>query len=395
MSVKLHLSELDGMTELMKDQGDHFGELAEYASTTCRDTKGFDNLMTILIGPVHLIADWARGSLAMCQYKMEGDVGNLKGARKVYSDNEHEGEQRFQTLYPGAAHATWYPDFNGKLPDAVTTYRDQWKKPAEPDEGAGADLKPEIEARHRNLQVLNAVWEAIEPGDDLASRLTRPIIGDYKRFGWLSDAWKKLGDATYDVAANLRRGTLKIGGGWEGEAARAFEYHMFNWHMGVGGVGDTHHVIADALTKAGQQAVALAQQILAEVDKLIDRALKEIAAIFARYPNLKGAWEKCSVNWRMISAEDRARLMRALFLAYQIIHTIDGMIEKMASLYDTIGTKIAGLVGTVTKAVNDPGALVRGVRDTVDKKMNQAVTIEKVNGWNPYLGAWRMKMLPQ
>lgn len=299
-------------------------------------------------------------------------------------------EHSFHQLGPTPLHVR-----GGDLP--AGSYRDVWEAPGHPADEAD-DISKDLEAVKGPLGRFEDMWSQL-PGvnGSLIGRLVTPLTGNYAHIKYVADAYGKLGDAMYDIAANQRRGVLMVGPAWNGESGQAFEYHMFCWHIGTGGLGDLDKEIAKGIDQLHTDVATLVRQILNELQKLIGQALSRMLDIFNKYggyDNLMNGRPARCLPTTYDPPHDQMEFLRYLSQAVKIAKTVLKLIDKVKHAYEQVVKKIKAWQDFKEKATNFAQDPVGAVQDLVNKKYTTVVALEKHHGWNAYAGMWRVGMLP-
>lgn len=380
--IELNPAELRSFVKHVNRQSVHVYGLQRYAFNTCDNTDGMDGLMSVLKTPVRDVSD-AAGDL----------LRSIKGGLATTSDTIEIVVARFE-----ADDATSAADINDAFPTPLDVlpadaqqllpdvrvgasnhgYDDvEWAMPAVPeeaDEDIGASIDP-----GGILGFVEDAWQAIM-GESLLAKIVDPIVGNYARLNWLATAYNNLGDSTYQVAWNLRSGTLNVAPHWNGESGREFELHMFRWHQGIGGVGDTFHLLGKLLVEVYDLVSAGVNWALGKINEIIEWASRK----------LSGAVGWLTTIWDAVTGELYDKIREIVTLVDQITTRID----ELRTACEELKTEIELIIDTVTQvitAIAHPGDTIR---DAAAQAQDSMFSFEEREDWDPALGAARVLMLP-
>lgn len=400
--------DVEGMSGLLADQEDHFGELAGYASSTCGDTSGMTNLMSLLAPKVEELASWCEWKLRTCGSLMNTTVASLKKTQELYEKNDQQARDELLHIFSDPMAGIHYPELtNDDIPLLTGSYKDEWKKPPDPS-GADPGMDKLIGDRKYGLvSDCEDIWALSDPNRTLVSQLITPIVGDYSRLYWLKEAYDALGNGAYALAENLRRGTIQIGERWDGAAASNFEYHMFEWHEGTGGLGDLFELASQAYEWIYDQVIHAVNKILDKIQDLIYHYFPPIREVLDRNP---GSYDKIACAPRTSSGvaivpddtmpkDDLNLYMKRTHEAAKFVNDIKKDIEEAGKLYEEGRKKIGEIWTAMGQAREDPVAYVADILHR--KGQDRLVNFERPDGekfdknkWNPALGVWRVGLLP-
>jgi uncharacterized protein YukE len=421
-AVEVRDSDLAGMIKLLQEQEQHFGELSRYASSRCGDTSGLTQLMGLVAPKVEDLADWSSWKLNRCRDRMSGTGQDLSKVRQLYADadtghverlqqlfGEPMGNVTFETLrYEGIASEVRFAELT-ETGAAVfhASYKDRWDPPAAPS-GESPGLNDLIDQR-KNTLVANCedIWQFATDLPPLAQLLITPISGDYSKLYWLYEAYLNLGNSTYAIAENIRRGHLTIGPRWNGAASNYFEYHVFMWGQGVGGLGDLFQIASLVFRWIYRKSMEVAQEILERVVDLIYKHFGPLNGILDRNPAFRSFVEaNCGVPGRpiklipdgMLSEADLAQWNKRIGETAEFVQQIERKVEEYRQWFETAKQEISKIWEDIDVAREDPGAYVI---DTIhEKAQDRVVNFERPSGefnenqWEPRAGVWRVTLVP-
>jgi hypothetical protein len=190
----------------------------------------------------------------------------------------------------------------------------------------------------------------------------------------------------------MRKGSVRLGGEWTGDAAVAFDSLMFRWSMGAGGIGDAAKVVAGVFKDGYYTVCGLVQAALQAITRLINNELKHLVE------TAEGDAAIVAVGG---GPEDPvADIVAGLWTAYKIYHIVKAIIAAVLviqKIYDSIKTaagKIESDVNAVIKAFSAPLDISGEINSLLDQERQKGFEFEKTGGWNPKLGAARIAVLP-
>ena len=381
-------SEFDSLAGLLDAQRGHLGQLGNYAGTTCANTDGLAHALSFLQQPVVDLSTFMNNKYFDCQGGIGKVATDVRDTGHEYAKSDARAESFVRASYPAPLGA--FQEISGG--PSVGSYNDIDIELPEPDDAEDI-LKANLDHVLSALGTIEHIWRWVTGGDSLLERLVTPIMGNYGRLQYLSQAYASLSDATYTVAGNLRRGTYKMAPQWNGEAATAFEFLMFRWHMGIGGLGDLDKVASQVLHDGYLTVAALVQAVLDAIGAFINhegKKLVEAAAGTAAIEAVGGGPEDpvadvVAVGW------DAWKIYQAVSIAITAINEIIKLIGKLIDGVKELGQEIDEIKELISDAAEDPG---QAAKDALDQGLNRAGEIEKDQFWNPKLGAARIAMLP-
>jgi uncharacterized protein YukE len=396
------------MGGLLDKQAEHFTDLSAYTLSTCGDIHGMTNLMALLASKTEELAGWCSWKLRSCNARMDVTVSSLEKARELYEKNDAHSREELLLLFSQPLGGVNYPELTNTDASLVRgSYHDDWDKPAQPS-GADPGMHKLIDDRQYGLvSQCEDIWALNHPDQTLVAKLIVPITGDYARLYYFFEAYRNLGNSTYSVAENLRRGTMEIGPHWNGEAATNFEYHMFEWHEGTGGLGDLFEMCSLTFNWVYEQVMKLVKKILDRVQDLIDKHFPKVREVLDRNP---GSYDAINCAPRtssgvaivpdgVMSDSDMKLFMKRMHEAAQFVEKVQKSLDEVRDKYEEAVRRIGEIWTQLNAANKDP---VGYIADTIyHKQQNRAVGFERAGGqqfdpnkWNPAAGVWRTTLLP-
>jgi uncharacterized protein YukE len=412
---------------LMDKQAAHFTALDNWVTAHCHDANDLDGALVLPVQKLApTIADAFSGKLAQCASGMTGIAGKARDTSGDYAGNEHATIHSFAGIYGKALPA--FPDI-GLVPgmEHLGDFTDE-----DPGLKAG-NLKPAGDITAMNIQIqLEALGFVSDSGSNafqgsrgltsgmpvfkklgnmsgkilgmadtlfqqftghsLVELLFDPIFGNYGRLKYLEEAYDQLGDGIYTVTGTMRKGSVRLGGEWTGDAAVAFDSLMFRWSMGSGGIGDAAKVVAGVFKDGYYTVCALVQAALQAITRLINNELKQL---------VQTAEGDAAIEAVGGGPEDPvADVVAGLWTAYKIYHIVKAIIAAVMviqKIYDSIKTavgKIESDVHAVIKAFSTPFDISGEINSLLDQERQKGFEFEKTGGWNTKLGAARIAVLP-
>lgn len=410
---------------LLSKQSADFGQLDQWAGKECSQAQDLNGLLLLPIMELApKIGSFFSGKLGQCQSGMATVSSKTKEIGQNYASNEHNTSSTFAGFYgqplPG------FPDL-GDVPGLshLGDFTDEPIKLTEPD-SAGDDTAKNIshqmmllgfgsDAGSSGIQSATGLTSGIPglsgignfsgkilgmankvfqyfTGQSLIALLFQPLVGNWGRLKYLSDAYDQLSQATYTVSGTMRKGAVKLAGEWTGDAATGFDSVMFRWSMGSGGLGDAAKVMSKAYKDGYDAVCVLVQLALQAITRLINDELSQLVQTVggdAAIETVGGGPE-----------DPIADIVAGIWTAYKIYRIINGIItavNAIISIYDKIKAaiqKIGSDVQAVIKAFNSPLDISGMVNSLLDDVKQRGFDFEQNSGWNPELGAARIAMLP-
>jgi uncharacterized protein YukE len=410
MTLTVTMDDLEGMATLLTKQEDHFAELAGYTGSTCTAGSGMTNLMGLLAPKVDELAAWVKWKLGHTKDVLGQTVGDLQTARDLYGHTDDQSTERMNQLfdYPlgvRSLYREFTPWWAAVLPG---TYEEAEWKPTPPPSGTDPGTSKLIEDRKGGLiSNCEEYWATFGYDEEtLVHKLITPITGDYARLYWLYEGYLNLGNATYNIAANMRRGIYEIAPRWNGVAATNFEWIMFCWQQGTGGLGDLMEMCSLAFKWIYEEATKLVEKITDMIQDVIYKHIPDIQEVLNRNP---GSWPKLSCmafydNYLKIPDDimphaEWQELARRAHKLCEFVRTIVKTIHELVDKYETAKDKIAEIWDQIDQ-ISHKG-LGPWVQDRIAKDYrNHLVNLENPTGkfdpekWDPRMGVWRNVLLP-
>jgi uncharacterized protein YukE len=423
--------DFDSFAGLMGQQAGHFGQLDQWAGKECSEAGDLDGLLVLPVRELApKIASFFTQKLGRCQAGMTDVAGKARQTGQGYASTENANSSSFANLYgqplPG------FPDI-GVLPGLqhLGDFTDEPLKLNEPDP-AGDDTAKNIQRQlfilgfgggggvqgaagltpvQQDLGLVNpGTWLAgignfsghilamadkifkYFTGQSLVELLIRPITGNYGRLKFLQDAYDQLGDGIYTVTGTVRKGSVRLGGEWQGDAATGFDSLMFRWSMGSGGIGDAAKIMSHVYRNGYDTICVLIQAALQAITRLINAGLKQLVEAVAGDAAIEtvGGGPEDPIA-------DIVAAIWTVYKIYQIINAVIVAVQAILKIYDDVKKAVQKLVNdveAVIKAFQSPASLKAEVNSLLDDVRQRGFEFEKNSGWNPDLGAARIALLP-
>ena len=410
---------------LLSTQSGYFGQLDQWAGKECSQAQDLNGLLVLPIMELApKIGGYFAGKLAQCQSGMASVSGKTKQIGQNYASNEHATSSTFAGFYgqplpafpdlgeiPGLSHLGDFDDEPIKLSEPDPAGDDTAKNISHQmmllgfgtDSGSagiqsGAGLTSGIPGLSgignfsgKILGMANKIFQYFT-GQSLIQLIFQPVVGNWGRLKFLSDAYGQLSDSLYTVSGTMRKGGVKLAGEWTGDAATGFDSVMFRWSMGSGGLGDAAKVMAKAYKDGYDTACVLVQAALQLITRLVNNELKQLVETVAG---------DAAIETVGGGPEDPvADIVAGIWTAYKIYRIISAVItavNAIIAIYEKIKAaiqKISSDVDAVIKAFESPLDLSGMVHSLINDVEQRGFEFEKDSGWNPELGAARIALLP-
>ncbi|WP_225846507.1 WXG100 family type VII secretion target [Streptomyces sp. HPF1205] len=412
---------------LMDKQAGHFKELDNWVTAHCHDASDLDGLLVLPIQELApKIASAFSGKLSQCATGMSGVAGKARETATDYADNEHATAHSFAGIYgtalpgfpdigtvPGLQHLGDFTDESpglkaGDLDEAgdVTAKNietqlkllgfgsDPGSKGVQAATGITSGtpgIKGTGNLSGKILGMADGIFKHFT-GESLVELLFKPITGNYGRLKVLQEAYDQLGDGIYTVTGTCRKGSVRLGGEWTGDAATAFDSLMFRWTMGEGGIGDAAKVVAGVFKDGYYAVCALVQAALQAITRLINDELKQL---------VETAEGDAAIEAVGGGPEDPvADIVAGLWTMYKIYRIVKGIISAIKAIhaiYEKIKTAVSKIISdveAVIKSFSQPLDIQGQINSLLDQERQKGFEFEKTGGWDPKLGAARIAVLP-
>ncbi|MFE7312278.1 hypothetical protein ACFU7T_04055 [Streptomyces sp. NPDC057555] len=384
---------------LTSKQAGHLAEMQSYGDHHCSKDDDLEGLLLPLRLLVPKTAHFFAGKLAQCHRGMGVIEDKIRRTSSDYTKADEQAMTDLHGIYPGAI--SHFPNIS-TLPGAsqVANFTDEsvsLKEPANAEETTAKNIHHQLMllGLKSELKTADKVFSFLT-GQSLVELLLKPVLGDYGRLVYLHDAYDSLGEAVYTVAGTLRKGSWALGSEWKGDTGTAFDSYLFQWTMGIGGVGDATKIVAKAYKDGYDVVIVLLHQALRAVDDLINKEIEQLAKEGAEMLAGDAAIEAVGLGPEDPLADIGAGVYTAykLYKIYKIVARIITAIKIIEGIYEGIKKAIEGIedaVQKVTDALNSPMPTVGSLIDDVEQR---GFSFEKSGGWSPAAGAARLGMLP-
>jgi uncharacterized protein YukE len=392
------LGDFQSYATLVSNQGDHLSTLTQWSDNQCANTQGLADgpLLEPLTRVVPAVAQFLGGKVAQGQRGMGVVHEKVQRTSADYQAADQQHAQDLRNIYPAAFPG--FPDISA-LPGGshVGNFTDEDVKPKEPDEdSASRGIVSTVFEKSRNPDVLMAdSLFRYCTGQSIEDLLFKPLTGDWGRLKYLYKVYDALGDGCYTVAGTLRKGSWKLGSEWQGQAATAFDSYLFQWTMGIGGIGDAAKVAAKACKDAYDVIISLVFAANAAITHLIEHEIKALAKKAAELGEGDAAIEGAGLGPEDPLADIGAGIFSAwkLYQIYEIVRDIVNEITLIVAYYEKIKDAVKALHEGLDK-VRSFLAQPLNIGSLVNQVEQRGFEFEKDGGWNPEFGAARIGMLP-
>lgn len=426
-------ADFDNYANLMDKQAGHFKELDNWVTAHCHDASDLDGL---LLWPIcdlaPRLASEFSAKLTQCSTGMTGIAAKARETATDYTTHEHTTAHTFTRLYgtplphfpdiakvPGLHHLG---DFTDEPPDLKATDLDpagdatakniamQLTALGVPTDEGSAGLQRERGLRgwvdmdrtpmNAGAKVGNFSGKILSMADNLFHHFTghslvelliEPIAGNYGRLQYLQGAYGQLADGIYTVTGTSRKGSVRLGGEWIGNAAVAFDSLMFRWTMGSGGIGDAAKLVSDMFRDGFYAVSGLVEAALQAITRLINKEAHELVKTVEG----DGAIEAVGGG----PEDPVVDVVAGLWTMWKVHTIIKGMIfgiKEIHKIFGQIKAAVSKIEADITAVINTFARFdVYGqVGSLLDQERQWGFEFEKISGWDPREGAVRMSMLP-
>lgn len=395
-------SDFESFSGLMKTQSGYFGQLKGWAGNECSHASDLDGLLVLPVSYLApKIASFFTQKLGQCQAGMTDVAGRAATTGQNYASNEQSLVNSVQQIYPNA-----YPGFPdiGDIPGLqhLGNFTDTPMTLTQPDpagDDTAKNIKLQLDTLYAGggvggqiLRVASTIFQFFT-GQSLIELLLKPLDGNYGRLKFLSDSYTQLAQGTYTVTGTMRKGSVRLGGEWQGTAATNFDSWMFRWSMGSGGIGDAATVAAKAYLDGYHAICALVQAALRAIVALINNELKQLvdtAGGDAAIETVGGGPED--------PVADIVAGIWTMWKIFRIISSIISAIHAIEDIYRAISSAVQKLESDVRKVeafFSGPMPSISSLEhDLINQVEQRGFEFEQNSGWNPELGAARIALLP-
>ncbi|WP_441246529.1 WXG100 family type VII secretion target [Kitasatospora sp. McL0602] len=384
----------------MSQQGSHLSQLAQWSGNQCANTDGFDGLLLLPLKAIapsvaHFFAD----KINQCQRGMVLVNEKIQRTSADYTQVDQQHAVDLISIYP--AGSLPLPDISS-IPggSAVGNFTDEpveLKEPTSAEDDTTKAIKHALWATSGKGEI-KAAEKMFKfcTGQSLIGLMFDPLIGEFGRLRYLSDAYEELGDGIYTVAGTLRKGSWKLGSEWQGQTAQAFDEYLFRWSMGLGGVGDAAKSAAKIYKDAYTAITVLVAAALREIDKLIREEIEQLAKQAAEMLAGDAAIEAVGLGPEDPLADVGAGIYTAykMYKIYKIVQKIVNGIATIVKIYEEIQKAVDGIhkgIQAIMDAINSPMPTLGSLVNDVEQR---GFEFEKSGGWSSTMGAARIGMIP-
>ncbi|SEL66974.1 hypothetical protein [Streptacidiphilus jiangxiensis] len=390
---------------LVGHQSDHLARLGQWSSGQCSNTQGFDEglLLLPMLAVVPELGQFFDGKLAQATRGMHLIAGKVHETSAEYTRTDQDNAAGLRSLYPSAFSGGTFGNYGiGDIPGAgaVANFTDEPVEPKEPasaqeDEAKGIKHALLLVRQQTELKFANTLFQWCT-GQSLYELLLTPLLGDFGRLRYLSDAYGELSDGLYTVAGTLRKGSWKLGSEWQGATANAFDQYLFMWTMGIGGIGDAAKDAAEAYKIGYDTTVRLARMALKQINQLVKDEIAQLATQAEEMLAGDAAVEAVGGGPEDPVADVVAAgfSIYKLYKIYKIVHRIITGINAIITIFRAIEAAVKDIETAVHKIMAAIDSPMPSIGSLIDQVEQRGFDFEKNGGWSPVLGAGRIAMLP-
>ncbi|MEN3614001.1 hypothetical protein AAH979_31170 [Plantactinospora sp. ZYX-F-223] len=376
--IDMHPEQLRRFAVQVERAATHVDVLRSYAGIACAETDGLENLLAVFADLTEDVAEVNMIVLKRSRDALSRTADDITLAVDLVEQTDVAAAQRIGAAFPPVPKSVPFPDLT-TLPGSVHGYDDVTSTcpglPATSSEKYTADgIDP-----GGLLGTFDDLWRSAF-GESVLAKIFHPILGDPGRLAWLSSAYSQLGTCTYEVAWNLRSGTLNAAPHWNGESGRAFELCMFRWHMGLGGLGDAHHLIAKLYLEAYEVVSKEFREILELLNRLLEKVGKRLTPVIGQL----------SLLWDVVTWDVADELKEFVNDVKRIVRKINELEEECMRFKEKI-LEAQARVEQLLLAARDPH---EALRDWAGKTQDGILNFEGRSGYDPTPGAARVALLP-
>jgi len=430
-------ADFDTYASLMEAQATYFTQLFGWAGQECSAADDLNGLLLLpLVQATPKIAALFSEKLAECERGMIGVGSKARATAAAYAAAEHTNETNIAKIYgqslPGFPDIGHVPGLSnlGDFKDAMVVLKEPndagditalniteqltllglVSDPAGSALGKKYGLKPGLTTLpgqepgnlSKKLGIGNVTGQILWLGDSIFKSFTGqslvqillyPIVGNYGRLKFLQEAYEQLSEGIYTTTGTMRKGSVRLGGEWEGDAAVAFDSLLFCWSMGSGGLGDAAKIMSDIFQVAYDTLCAMIQIALQLITRFINGALQQLVEAVAGTAAIEvaGGGPEDPVADVVAVAWDVYKVYKIVELC---ITTATVIVEYFPKIVEAV-TKILDDIEVVRQAFAEGKINSQAVINSLLEDVKQrGFEFEKNGGWNPAAGAARIALLP-
>lgn len=391
--------DFEAYAKLVDAQRSHYTKLADYGATQCSNGSGLDGLLYPLRGPITTVSTYFHNKFELCANGMTTVSDRMIETGQDYHRSDRTAADRLAKAYP-AAPTGFHEISGGALIGSFDDHDVTLTEPASAETDTQKNISLELKLASGKLiggelKGAEKVFKFLT-GQSLVELLLTPLVGTYGRLKYLAEAYEQLGTAAYGVAANLRRGTWRMGGEWDGEAATAFEAYLFRWHMGTGGLGDAAKVASKAFHDGYIVVCGLVLAVLKEINTLLEDGVKKLAEEAAEMAAGDVAIEAVGLGPEDPLADIGAGIFTAykMYKIYKTVRTIISVISAIESTFEAISKAVDGIGEAVTAIETFMNTPTPSLDDIKSDVVQRGATFEQDGFWNAEAGSTRIGLLP-
>ncbi|HEY0637456.1 MAG TPA: WXG100 family type VII secretion target [Pseudonocardiaceae bacterium] len=175
------------------------------------------------------------------------------------------------------------------------------------------------------VQVVDWIFKMVT-GKSLVQTIIEPIAGDWSRIAANGEAWRSASQGIVAIAENLSGNVPQLQNNWSGAASDSFANHITSvWDQALRAQAELTELIGKGLDTIAEEGKKLVDQIMAELEKLVNKLIEAIAVIWVPF----AGWARAvQMVW------DAFQLFQAIM---EIIQAIQGIIEAAQALFEAVG----------------------------------------------------------
>jgi hypothetical protein len=383
---------------LISQQAGHFGDLTAWSTSQCVQTDGLEGLLTPLTEVIPPVGHFLGEKLAQCGRGMHLVADKIHRTSADYTNTDQATAADLRSLYPGAV-----PGLPGvsSIPGAglLGNFTDEdvnLKEPDDADESTAKAIKTQLllALNAKDLKMADHLFQWCT-GQSLVDLLIKPIFGDFGRLKYLENAYKQLSDGVFTVAGTVRKGSWKLGSEWTGQTGTNFDQYMFQWSMGIGGIGDGAEIASKAFKDGYEVVCGLVLAAIEGINWLMDKGIHRLAELAAEMLAGDAAIEAVGGGPEDPLADAAALIWSAdkIYEIYEVVRDIINKIGLIEAIFQKISEAIDEIKTLVHKVIAFLGS-PPSLGSLIDDVEQRGFEFEKSGSWSPELGVARIALLP-
>lgn len=253
MSFRVDPAELRRYSKQLHRNADEFDTLSLFCESHCADTNGLTGMLWASgIPAVRGFAETQRRLLPAGREYLHTAADLLDLTARRYAEGDRASADRMWTV-----NSSWRP---GGPPGRPSDHPGDYSDPAivdpEPPQHR-EELPKKVERANSLIKEIDHWLQKVAPDLSLRDRVMPWLAGDFGRIREIADGYAALsGEAgVMAIHDNVIHGMESLVGAWEGDAARAFDYHIrVRWHTALAGEASICRACKEALEWLAQEA---------------------------------------------------------------------------------------------------------------------------------------------